>query len=103
MLAVRPSMGHGATYVGRNFQPGAEAVGCDVAEDGLLHLAALLHLISRWSGDEVVLVAMLLWSLLTRDVGPLGGESRTPPSQRAALLEVPLSDMDLCLVRCLGM
>ena len=49
------------------------------------------------------MVAMLLWALLTRDVGPLGGEYRTPPSQRAVLLEVPPSDMDFCLVWCLGM
>ena len=72
-------------------KPGLAAVGCDVAEDGLIHVAVLLHLISHWAGDEVVLVAWLLWALLTRDVGPLGGESRTPPSQHAALLEVPPS------------
>ena len=69
-------------------KPGAAAVGCDVSEDGLLHVAALLHLISRYVGVEVVLVAWLLWALLTRDVGPLGGEARILPTLPAALQEV---------------
>ena len=103
MLAVGPIMGQGSTYVDGNSQARVMGGGRDVAEDGLLHFAALLHLISRWVGDEVVLVARLLWALLTRDVGPLRGESRKPLFPRAALLEVPPSDLDLCLAWCLGM
>ena len=72
------------------------------SEDGLLHSEALLHLISLWAGDEGVLVARLVCAVLTTKAVLLGGEVRTPPSQRAALLEVPPSELDLCLVWCLG-
>ena len=40
-------------------------MGCDVQEDGMLNGEALLHLISLWVGDEGVLVARLVWAVLT--------------------------------------
>ena len=84
-------------------KPGAAAVGWDVQEDGLLHGEALLHLISLWAGDAGVLVARLVWAVLTTMAVLLEGESRTPPSPRVDVLEVPPSDLDLCWVLFLGM
>ena len=49
------------------------------------------------------MVARLVWAVLTTMAVLLGGEARTPPFLRAALLEVIPSDLDLCLVWGLGM
>ena len=76
-------------------------MGWDVQEGGLFHGEALLHLVILWAGVEGVLVSRLVWAVLTTKGVLLGGEARTPWSPRAALLEVPPSDLDLCLVWCL--
>ena len=75
----------------------------DVQEDGLLHGEAFLHLVILWAGDEGILVARLVWAMLSTKALLLGGKARTTPSPRTALLEVPPSDLDLSLVWCLGM
>ena len=103
MLDVGASMGHSAGQLLGRCQAVAAAVGWDVQEDGLLLGEALLHLISLWAGDEGFLVARLVWAVLTTMAVPLGGESRTPPSPRVDLLEVPPSDLDLCWVLFLGL
>ena len=83
---------------------GPQGVGSDVEEDGLFHGAALLRLIKGWATDEGVLVARLLWAVLTSEAGPVGREARTPPPPPAAFLAVlQPSELDLCLVGCLGM
>ena len=88
---------------GAAVKAGAAAVGWDVQEDILLPAEALLHLVNLWAGDEGVLVARLVWAVLTTKAVVLGGVARTPPSPWAALLEVPPSDLDLPLVLCLRM
>ena len=64
---------------GATAKPGAAVVGCDVAEFGLLHSAALLHLISRWAGEEGVLVARMLWSLLDQGRGATSRKGQDAP------------------------
>lgn len=58
---------------------------------------------SLWVGDEGVLVARLVWAMMTTKAVLPGGEARTLPFLRAALLEVPPSDLELCLVWCMEM
>ena len=49
-----------------------------------------------------VLEATLVWAVLTTKAVLLGGEANAP-NPWATLLEVQPSDLDLCLVLCLGM
>ena len=88
---------------GAAVKAGPAAVGWDVQEDVLLPGKALLRLVNLWAGDEGVFVARLVWAVLTTKAVLLGGEARMTPSPRSAFLYVPPSDLDLCLVWCLGM
>ena len=102
VLALGPSLGHSAGQLGGRSQCSVLAVGWDVQGDGLWHGEAILHL--SVSGQGMKGFGCKAGVGRTDHKGSAARrEARTPPSSQIALREVPPSDLDLCLLWCLGM